>query len=111
MSSSQTPFQPGQVVAVTQQIIAREHTWGQRVEGQVVRFERKKTGSWFAHAKDDKLWLDRLVLEKEDGEIVVINLDASTHVDILSSPSSTVVSAEAVDDLNSEDSSEIDPSV
>ncbi len=76
-------FKPGQRVAVTQQIAQRDDVWTTRVEGTVVRFERKKTGSWYAHAKDDKLWLDRLVLCKDDGEIVVCHLDPYTHVDVL----------------------------
>lgn len=76
-------FQPGQRVAVIQQIAQRDEVWTGRVEGAVVGFERKKTGSWYAHSKDDRLWLDRLTLRKDDGEIVVINLDPYTHVDVL----------------------------
>lgn len=79
-------FKPGQRVAVIQQIAQRDETWTNRLEAAVVRFERRKTGSWFAHSKDDKLWLDRLVLRKDDGEIVVVNLDPYTHVDILAEP-------------------------
>ncbi len=45
------------------------------VEGVVVRYEQSKTGSWFAHSRDDRLWLDRLVLRRDDGEIVYLNLD------------------------------------
>ena len=74
-------FEPGQRVRVYQQIPQRDEVWTIHVEGEVVRREQKKTGSWFAHAKDDKLWLDRLVLKKDDGEIVWINLDAYTHVE------------------------------
>jgi hypothetical protein len=79
-------YHPGQRVAVTQQIAQRDETWTIRVEGLVVRFERKKTGSWFAHAKDDKLWLDRLTLRKDDGEIIVINLDPYSRVELLPDP-------------------------
>jgi hypothetical protein len=79
-------FMPGQRVAVTQQIAQRDEAWTLRVEGVIERFEQKKTGSWYAHAKDDKLWLDRLVLRKDDGEIVVCNLDQYTHVDLLQPP-------------------------
>ena len=50
------------------------------MEGTVQRYEQRKTGSWFAHAKDDKLWLDRLTLQKDDGEIVVCVLDQYSHV-------------------------------
>ena len=81
MAKPTDQFSPGQRVVVTQQIPQRDEVWTTRLEGVVVRYEQKKTGSWFAHAKDDKLWLDRLVLKKEDGEIVVCNLDAYTRVE------------------------------
>jgi len=45
------------------------------VEGVITRFQQAKTGSWFAHAKDDQLWLDRLELQLDDGELVVLSLD------------------------------------
>ncbi len=81
MAKPTDQFSPGQKVVVTQQIPQRDEVWTTRVVGEVVRYEQKKTGSWFAHAKDDKLWLDRLVLKKEDGEIIVCNLDAYTRVE------------------------------
>lgn len=80
-------FQPGQKVTVTQQIAQRDEVWTTTVTGTVIRVGQAKTGSWFAHAKDDRLWLDRLVLRKDDGEIVVINLDPYTHVELLDTAS------------------------
>lgn len=74
---------PGAKVAVTQQIPARDRTWTNKVSGTIVSYEQKKTGSWYAHSKDDKLWLDRLVLKKEDGEITTLNLDDYTHIDVV----------------------------
>ncbi len=79
-------FVPGEKVVVTQQIPQRDEVWTTQVVGRVVRAEQLKTGSWFAHAKDDKLWLDRLTLRKEDGELVVVNLDPYTHVERLEGP-------------------------
>ncbi len=76
-------FTPGQRVRVTQQTPRQLQTWTIKVEGTVQRAEQRKTGSWFAHARDDKLWLDRLVLKKDDGEIVVVNMDQFTHIDLL----------------------------
>lgn len=81
MEQTIEPFKPGQRVTVTQQIPQRDETWTLAVTGTVQRYEQKKTGSWFAHAKDDKLWLDRLVLKKDDGEIVSFNLDKYTHIE------------------------------
>ena len=53
------------------------------VEGTVVKYEQRKTGSWYAHAKDHKLWLDSLTLKKDDGELVVVNLDQYSSVDVI----------------------------
>ena len=79
-------FEPGQRVVVMQQIPQREQVWTTRIEGTVQRYEQRKTGSWFAHAKDDKLWLDRLTLQKDDGEIIVCVLDNYSHVEVLPQP-------------------------
>jgi hypothetical protein len=79
-------FKPGQRVTVTQQIAQRDEVWTTSVTGKVIRFEQNKTGSWFAHSKDDKLWLDRLVLEKSDGEIIVLNLDQYSRIEALDDP-------------------------
>jgi hypothetical protein len=73
---------PGTRVKVTQQIAARNHTWTTTVSGTVVEYAQKQTGSWFAHAADDKLWLDRLVIKKDDGEISTLILDDYTHLEV-----------------------------
>ena len=69
----------GDRVTVTQQI--QNKGWTTSVTGTVQAAEQRKTGSWFAHARDDRLWLDRLVLRKDDGEVVVCNLDAYSRVE------------------------------
>jgi hypothetical protein len=51
------------------------------VEGTVVAYEQQPTGSWYAHGKNDKLWLDRLILRRDDGEVVYLNLDQYSQVD------------------------------
>jgi hypothetical protein len=75
MALETTAFAPGTRVRVTQQIPAVRRTASTTVEGTVVRYRQSKTGSWFAHGLHDKLWLDRLELRKDDGEVVVLNLD------------------------------------
>lgn len=75
-------IQPGTRVKVTQQIAARDYSWSTQVIGTVVSYQQAKTGSWFAHAKDDRLWLDRLTLRKDDGEISVLNLDQYSRVEL-----------------------------
>lgn len=75
--------QPGQRVRVTQQLPHRDQAWVNTLEGVVTRFRQAKTGSWFAHAKDDQLWLDRLELRLDDGEITILNLDQYTTIEPL----------------------------
>jgi hypothetical protein len=86
MATTTDQFTEGQRVNVTQQIPLVRGVWSTQVEGDVVRYEQRKTGSWYAHARDDKLWLDRLTLRKDDGEIVTLNLDSYTHVEAIDKP-------------------------
>jgi hypothetical protein len=81
MALETTAFAPGTRVRVTQQIPAVRRTASTTVEGTVVRYRQSKTGSWFAHGLHDKLWLDRLELRKDDGEVVVLNLDQYSVVE------------------------------
>lgn len=76
-------YKPGMRVRVTQQIPFGKGAQTATVEGEIIRFGQQKTGSWFAHAKDDKLWLDRLELKKDDGEIVTCNLDRFSHLEVV----------------------------
>jgi hypothetical protein len=79
-----TKLTPGAKVKVTQQIAGRDYTWTSDVAGTVVSYEQKQTGSWFAHSKNDKLWLDRLVLRKDDGELTTLILDDYSRVEVKS---------------------------
>mgnify|MGYP001416584049 CR=1 FL=1 len=76
-------IRPGQLVKITQQIAARDYSMQTTVEGTVVRVGLRPTGSWFAHSTGDRLWLDRVVLRKADGEITTLNLDEYTHIELL----------------------------
>lgn len=80
MSMLTAPFEPGRRVRVVQQMPNTETAWTNEIEGEIVRFRQARTGSWFAHAKDDQLWLDRLELRKDDGEITILNLDQYTVI-------------------------------
>ena len=82
--SLRTKLVPGAKVKVTQQIAARERTWTIDVVGIVVSYAQTQTGSWYAHARGDRLWLDRLTLRKEDGEITSLILDEFSYIEILS---------------------------
>jgi hypothetical protein len=81
---------PGTKVKITQQLAARDYSWSTVVRGTVVSFSQKQTGSWYAHSKNDKLWLDRLTLRKDDGEISTLNLDDYSLVEIESAPPAAV---------------------
>lgn len=72
----------GTQVKVTQQIAARHYALASDIRGTIVEYEQKTTGSWYAHSKNDKLWLDRLTLRKADGELITLNLDDNTRVEI-----------------------------
>ncbi|MBC7785398.1 MAG: hypothetical protein H7144_16315 [Burkholderiales bacterium] len=74
---------PGAKVRITQQIAARHYSLGTVIEGTIVSYGQQTTGSWFAHSRDDKLWLDRIEIRKADGEISVLNLDDYTEVEII----------------------------
>ena len=82
---------PGIRIRVTQQIAVRQYSMASVVEGILVRYEQCPTGSWYAHSRDDKLWLDRVEIRKDSGEVSVLNLDDYSQVEIL-----TVVPAPAV---------------
>jgi hypothetical protein len=75
-------LRPGARVKVTQQIAARDYAWISEVRGTVVSYQQKQTGSWFAHSRGDKLWLDRLTLRKPDGEETSLILDAFSNIEI-----------------------------
>ena len=83
MALETTNYQPGKRVRVTQQVPRRDGAWTESTEGVITRFQQEKTGSWYAHAKDDKLWLDRLELRLDDGECTILNLDQYSSIEEL----------------------------
>ncbi len=78
-----TEYTPGARVRITQQIPFGSKSLHTTFEGVIVRAGQQKTGSWYAHSLDHKVWLDRLELRKDDGERVVVNLDQYTRVEPL----------------------------
>ena len=70
-------------VEVTQIVERREGDWQTTVCGTVVMLEEQPTGAWFAGGADGKLWLGRLELRKEDGELTTLILDRGTRIKIL----------------------------
>ncbi|QOJ13298.1 MAG: hypothetical protein HRU75_01020 [Planctomycetia bacterium] len=78
-----TELTPGRRVRIIQQVQRREGDWRMEVVGEVVDATQEKTGSWYAHSKDDKLWLTRVRLRKNDGELTTISVDQHTQVEFL----------------------------
>lgn len=76
-------LRPSQLVQVVQTIATRDGPWRQEVRGHVLSASPEPTGSWFAHGKGGRLWLDRLRIKKADGEIVDLVLDPTSIVSIL----------------------------
>ena len=76
-------YSPGTKVRVTQQVPRLTGVMVTTVEGAVMKYEQAKTGSWYAHSRDHKLWMDRLTVRKNDGEIVVCNLDQYSSVEMI----------------------------
>ena len=79
---------PGAKVKVVQQIAhrIRERAYADSVVGTVVEYGQKKTGSWFAHSKGDKLWLDRLKIRQANGELTTLVLDEYSHIEVEEAP-------------------------
>jgi hypothetical protein len=75
--------QPGQRIRVMQTIRRRDGAWRMEVTGILISAEFKPTGSWYAHGKNDRLWLPRLVIQKDDGEITTISMDESTAIEVI----------------------------
>jgi hypothetical protein len=81
MSNETVQIEAGMRIRVTQQLVRGTERSAVSVEGEVLRVGQQKTGSWFAHAKDKKLWLDRVELRLDDGELVTLNLDRFSVVE------------------------------
>lgn len=77
------PIAPGDRIRVTQTIVGRDRRWSTSVEGVVVARQAEPTGSWYAHGKNDKLWLIRIRLRKDDGEITTLALDHNSEIEVL----------------------------
>ena len=78
-----TDVRPGMKIKVTQAIERRDGRWETEVIGTILSAEPQPTGSWFAHGKNDKYWLVRIELQKDDGERSLLILDRHTELTVL----------------------------
>ena len=76
---------PGQRVRVIRQMPHRDQCWTPAVEGEIVSYRQEATGSWYAHSKNHKLWLDRLMIQHDDGELTDCVLDVYTRIEAVNS--------------------------
>lgn len=76
-------LKPGQRIRVIQTVERREGPWQTEVTGTVVSVEARPTGSWYAHSKDDRYWLQRVRLRKDDGELTTLSLDQRSEIELL----------------------------
>lgn len=76
-------LKPGRRIRVHQEIDRREGNWRGEVVGTVVEVFPQATGSWFVHGKNTRLWLNRIRLRKDDGEITIVVVDPHTRVEAL----------------------------
>ena len=77
---NESHFPPGTRVRVRHMIDHRSDPIGAEVTGVVEAWEQLPTGSWYAHGRGGKLWLSRLQLRKEDGELTLLVIDESTTI-------------------------------
>ncbi len=80
-------FPVGTPVRVIQTTKRRVDSYEAESVGLVQAWEDRPTGSWYAHGKNDKLWLKRLKLKKADGEITLLVIDDTTTIAKLESAS------------------------
>jgi len=73
-------FPKGTPVRVIQTTKRRVASYEAESVGVVEAWENRPTGSWYAHGKNDKLWLRRLKLRKADGEITLLVIDDATTI-------------------------------
>jgi hypothetical protein len=76
-------LKPGTRVRVRQVINRREGPWVSETSGTVVSVKAEPSESWFAHSQDNKIWLRRLRLRKDDGELTTLTLDERSEITLL----------------------------
>lgn len=82
ISTGEAPVMTGDRVRLTQQIPHGRGCWTTVIEGRVLSMTQEKTGAWYCHSKDGKLWLDRIVIRQDNGECSSCILDRFSRLDI-----------------------------
>ena len=82
ISIVKAPVMTGDRVRLTQQIPHGRGCWTTVIEGRVLSMTQEKTGAWYCHSRDKKLWLDRIVIRQDNGECSSCILDRFSRIDI-----------------------------
>lgn len=80
-------LKPGTRVRIIRQMPHQDRIWTPTVEGTLVSYRQEPTGAWFAHSKNHKLWLDRVMIRMDNGELTDCALDSYTRIELLRSAS------------------------
>lgn len=80
-NSSESNVKVGDRIRIIQQIPHGVECWISNTEGVVLSFAQEKTGAWFAHSRDKKLWLDRIVIRQDNGEVSSCILDRYSRIE------------------------------
>jgi hypothetical protein len=72
-----TQLKQGDRIEVEHEVKVGEQVWTTRTQGTVVRAERRRHGLHFRRNRDDKVFSDVIVLER-DGELVTVTMDEFT---------------------------------
>jgi hypothetical protein len=72
-----TELKPGDRVEVEQEVKVGGEVWTTKTCGAVLRTERRRHGLHFRRNRDDKVFSDLIVLER-DGELVTLTMDEFT---------------------------------
>ena len=76
-------IKPGQRIRIFQEVERREGNWAHETVGIVLSVKPEQAGSWHARGKNDKLWLTRIRLRKDSGEITTSVSDQRTRLEVL----------------------------
>jgi hypothetical protein len=72
-----TQLKPGDRIEVEHEVKVGEQVWTTRTQGAVVSSERRRHGLHFRRNRDDKVFSDVIVLNR-NGEIVTVTMDEFT---------------------------------
>lgn len=82
-------LEPGDRVEIEHEVKVGFRQWTTRMEGTVVRRERRRHSLHFQRNSDDRVFSDMLVLRRDDGELTTITLDEFTRLRKLPAADST----------------------